>query len=508
MPLKGGKVNKGIDVVLYIRLSDEDEQKENNNESESITNQRKVLTDFAKERNFNIVNEYIDDGYTGLSFDRPGWNKLIDDIEKGSIQCILVKDFSRLGRENSKFLYYIQNYFPTHNVRIIAVNENYDSDVNFDEDIIPFKAVLNDLYSKDISRKVRSTLKSKMKNGEYVGSRPPYGYLKDPKNKNKLIVDPYASIIVKRIFSEFLNGKNMSMIAKNLTLDNIDVPSYYNSKAFDMKPKENIWKAQTIKYILTNEMYTGCLVQGKVENLSYKIGKQMRKSKNDWVKFKNAHEAIIDSNTYQQVQLLFQTKTHSIVNNSYLLTGLLRCKECGTSLCIYSSTKKPYINCKTYFLTHRMTCHSHSMNYYELEKLILDETKNALKTRIIDYDTINESLNLSTDKILKEIDEIKKQIQDLESKLKLIYEDRINQIISLEDYQNYCKEYKEKIENKNNEILALNEQLKDIQNDFTYDELVKSILELEQPDKLLMKKLIKKVVIDKNKEVEIYFNFC
>lgn len=502
-------MNKGIDAVLYIRLSDEDTQKDNNNnESESITNQRKVLKNYANDNNFNIINEYIDDGFTGLSFNRPGFNNLLKDIEQGKVHCIIVKDFSRLGRENSQFLYYIQNYFPTHNVRFIAVNENYDSNVNFDEDIVPIKAVFNDLYSKDISKKVRTSLNAKMKNGEYIGSRTPYGYLKDENNKNKLVIDPYASIIVKRIFSEFLNGKNMSQIAKGLTLDNIDVPSYYNQKAFAMKPKKNIWKAPTIKCILKNEIYTGNMIQGKVENMSYKIKKQVHKEKHNWIKVENTHEPIIDNNTYEQVQSLFKTKSHSISNNNYLLTGLIRCKECGTSLCIYNSGGFAYVNCKTYFLNHKMMCYSHSLNYNKLEELILNKLKEALNERIIDFDKINLSLGINNDRILNEISEVKKQIKDLENNIDLIYHDRINQIISVEEYQKYRYEYENKIKNKENEIMLLEQQLEDKKNNFTYKELVESILELKEPNKLLMKKLIKNIFINKNKEIEIHFNFC
>jgi len=497
-----------MNVGIYIRLSEEDKNKKEN-ESESIKNQRLFLLNYAKEKKFNIIKEYVDDGYTGLDYNRPQFKLMINDINNGLINCIITKDFSRLGRENSQFIYYVETFFPQKKVRYISVNDNYDSEINCDNDIVPFKSVINDFYSKDISKKVRSTIYSKMECGLYVGSKPCYGYKKDINNKNKLVIDTYPSIIVKSIFADFVNGKNMSQIARELTERKIDIPSFYNQKCVGKKPHYNIWKAQTIKYILTNEIYIGNMVQGKVQNISYKVKKRKKINKKNWKIVEGTHEPIISKELFFQAQKKLNSNVKYSKHTELLLIGLVKCKECGTALgSISTSNHKHYFNCKTYLLNHKMACYSHSINYEKLEKIVIDDLKTELNKRIINYEKINNNLNKKRDKITNDISNSKKSILDLKRKKEILYSDRLNNILSVEEYI----ETKEKIDNKikieSESIEKLKIELNDCENDFSYNSLVDSLLKLEKPNKLLLSLLIDKIEINKNKEIEISYNFC
>lgn len=497
-----------MNAGIYIRLSEEDKFKKEN-ESESIKNQRFFLLNYAKEKNINVINEYVDDGYSGLNYNRPRFNSMIDDIKNGIINCVITKDFSRLGRENSQFLFYVENFFPENNIRYISVNDNYDSDFNSDNDIVPFKSVFNDFYCKDISKKIRSSLYSKMKCGQYIGSKPCYGYKKDPNNKNKLIIDKYPSIIVKRIFADYVNGKNMSQIARELTEQKIDIPSIYNKKCIGKKPIYNIWKAQTIKYILTNQIYIGDMVQGKVQNISYKVKKRKIKDKKNWFIVEGTHEPIVDKETFSIVQKKIKSNVKYSKHTELLLIGLVKCKECGTALGSISTTNnKHYFNCKTYLLNHRMACYSHSINYEQLENIVFDDLKHELNKKIINYDKINNSLNKKKNKITNEITSLNKNILELKRKKEILYSDRLNNILTIEEYIETKKKIDDRIKVENENLENLKIELEDCNNNFSYNNLVDSLLKLENPNKALLNLLIEKIEINKNKEIEISYNFC
>ena len=200
-------------VGIYIRLSreDDDKDKEEESESESITNQRSFILDFLKENNYTLYDEYVDDGYSGTSFDRPAFKRMIKDIEQGKINMVVTKDMSRLGRDYVNFGHYIEKYFPEHNVRYIAVTDDVDTFIDcVGNDMVPFKAIFNDMYAKDISKKIKASIITKKKNGLFMGTHAPYGYSKDPNNNHKLIIDPVASIVVKRIYQMYLmTGRNL-----------------------------------------------------------------------------------------------------------------------------------------------------------------------------------------------------------------------------------------------------------------------------------------------------------
>ena len=226
-------------VGIYIRLSKEDEEKEKYSESESIQNQRVLLMQYIKENKLNFVSEYVDDGVSGTSFDRPGFNKMIEDIENEKINMVITKDLSRLGRDYVQTGLYTETYFPEHNVRYIAILDNIDTGLDSaNNDIAPFKSILNEMYAKDTSKKINSVLQSKRQQGEYLGTAP-YGYKKDPDNKYHLIIDEEAAEVVRTIFRKFLEGMGTMQIADYLSEQKIPIPSDYNKRKRTRRSKKH-----------------------------------------------------------------------------------------------------------------------------------------------------------------------------------------------------------------------------------------------------------------------------
>lgn len=274
--------------VLYLRLSRDDEK---NTESESIANQRLFLRNYAREHGFKITAEYCDDGYSGTTFDRPAFIEMLSQIEQGNISTIMTKDLSRLGRDYIKTGYYLEQYFPLHNIRYIAVNDGIDTvNENACNDMAPFRAVFNDMYAKDISKKVRCALDTKKREGKFIGAFAPYGYKKHPDDHNKLIIDNAEAEIVKEIFALRLRGKSNLYIAKHLTEKNITTPSGKSEK----------WNDVTIRRILMNETYTGSLVQNKSKTINYKVHKRIYLNESHWVVVPCTHEPIISKEIFNK----------------------------------------------------------------------------------------------------------------------------------------------------------------------------------------------------------------
>lgn len=317
-------------VGIYIRLSKEDQEKEKYSESESIQNQRTLLMQYIKENRLNFISEYVDDGVSGTSFDRPAFNKMIEDIEQGKINMIITKDLSRLGRNYVQSGYYTETYFPEHNVRYIAILDNIDTGLDSaNNDIAPFKSILNEMYAKDTSKKINSVLQSKRKQGEYLGTAP-YGYKKDPENKYHLIKDGEAAEVVKTIFRMYLEGYGTMQIADYLSEQKIPIPSDYSKKKRGTKSiTYGLWAQSTVRFILSNEIYTGTVIQGKRKKVSFKSKKFINLPEEDWVKVENMHEAIITHEDFERARKIIEaTKGSRVVQNDYLFKGLLRCYDC------------------------------------------------------------------------------------------------------------------------------------------------------------------------------------
>ena len=394
--------NSNYYAGLYIRLSKEDENKDIIDNSESVENQKQLLLKYIRENNYNLFDIYIDDGYTGTNFNRPSFLKMIDDIESKKINMVVVKDLSRLGRDYILTGYYTEIWFPKKNIRFISILDNIDSLYDINNEIMPFKSLINDMYSKDNSRKIKAALRIKQQLGKWVGGCPPFGYKSDPFNKNHLIVDYYESRIVKKIFKLFLNGYSISEIRNYLNENKIDTPNII--RKINNKKMTNKWSLSTIKSILTNQLYTGDLIQNRRKKINYKINKIIKNRIEDWIKVENTHEPIITKIDYKIVEEIINNKIN-IRKNTYILSGLLFCYECKNKIIIQNRNK--YTICSSYKKNSiNNVCTSHYNNYEVIEKIIVKDIYNEIK-------------NIDKEKIINILEKNKcKKIENLEQLLK------------------------------------------------------------------------------------------
>ena len=324
-------------VAIYIRLSREDLDKADSTDSLSVNNQKNVLMDYVKKNGYTLVDVYIDDGYTGTNFDRPAFKRMIKDIENGKIDMVITKDLSRLGRDYIATGEYVEKYFPLHSVRYVALLDGIDAFLDTcNNDIAPFKAVINDMYSRDNSKKIRTALKSMQQKGKWVGGCTPFGYTKDPKDKNHLIPDSKEAPIVKEIFRLAGNGMTYYQIKDKLTKDNVPTMCLLrDNKRVGEMSRKGIWSSKTVKGILSNELYLGDMVQNRRSRISYKIRKVVPNDKDDWIIVKNTHEALVDRKTFDKVQeMLKNCKVKSHKDIYRLLDGILFCGDCKHKISI------------------------------------------------------------------------------------------------------------------------------------------------------------------------------
>lgn len=297
--------------AIYLRLSKDDEA---NGESMSIANQRKLLLKYARDHHFSIEKEYVDDGYSGTSFCRPAFSRMISDIEQGEIRLVLTKDLSRLGRDYIKTGEYTELFFPSHGVRFIAVNDGYDSACS-SSDLIPFRNVINEMYARDISRKIRASLAVRMEEGSFIGSRPPYGYIavqtgEDGQRKRSLLPDPEAARVVRFLFSEAACGVKPSELALRLNAQKVPCPSAYRNKnSAKSDGTERLWTANTIIKLLHNPVYLGHLVQGKTRKLSFKSQIFRTVPPQERIRIPHAHPPLVSEEVFLQCEEQLRRRT-------------------------------------------------------------------------------------------------------------------------------------------------------------------------------------------------------
>ena len=368
-----------FNVAIYIRLSREDGDKE---ESDSVGNQRKLLTEYVnKHDDFILYDVYIDDGFTGTNFDRPDFHRMIADIEDNKVNCVVVKDLSRFARNYSDAGSLIDNLFVQMGVRFISLAENVDSYLNPDSVssiIVPITNVMNDQYCYQTSKKIRQVFDYKRRNGQYIGAFAPYGYVKHPKDKHRLIIDPDAAEIVKLIFSLFLKGTSKRAIALYLNEHGVPSPSAYKlQKGIPVSTRgydDPMWGARMIHSILTNPTYTGDLAQGRSRVKSYKVHEVESVPREEWVEVAGTHEAIIDYETFDKVQALLQrdTRTSPKGREVHLFSGFLKCADCGRAITrSVGNNNNVYYACSTYKNRSRTACTMHSIKHNRLEAAVL-----------------------------------------------------------------------------------------------------------------------------------------
>lgn len=396
---KAQSITKEVYVAIYLRLSRDDQN--DGTESMSISNQRDMLMAYCEERGWKVYDIYIDDGFTGTNFERPGFQRMIGDINEGYISVVLTKDLSRLGRNYIMTGQYTDFFFPEHGVRYVAVNDSYDSDKD-DNDIAPFKNILNEMYAKDISKKVRSVRQTSAKQGKFMGSKPPFGYVKSPEDKHLLVIDPPAAEIVKRLFREFAGGDSGRNIAAKLNGEGVDTPAEYYFKQTGKRSTRGDngqqWGSCTIMQLLRNQVYIGDMVQCKRKVSSFKTKKRLVTSPEDWVIVEDTHEAIIDRFTWECVQRrMDSTKCasshHSIRVNSTdevnIFSGIIRCADCGAAMAFNrkvgkSGAERRFYRCSRYANSGSKSCSMHTIDADTLESIILSDIQYYAQTAITD----------------------------------------------------------------------------------------------------------------------------
>lgn len=514
--------NSNFKVGIYIRLSRDD----GNIESDSIVSQRSLLNQYIKENNLTKVDEYVDDGFTGINFERPSFKRMINDVESGKVNMIITKDMSRLGRDYIGTGELIEKYFPNKNVRYIAINDGIDTFIdNTNNDIAPFKAIMNDMYAKDISKKVKTSLHSRMKEGLYVSGRCPFGYMKDPVNKNHLVINEEQAKTVKLIFDLALKENTYHFIAQELTKRKIKTPaSYYNyvwnTKCINtncISQEYGVWVDTTIKAILTNQIYVGDTVQGKTKKVNYKLKKTVKNKPNDFIIVENTHEAIIDRDTFNYVQtLLPKNVKRPEKKRFYLLDGLLYCGDCKHRITIRYQTKtgRSYTTCdyyRTYSKYH--VCTTHTNNYEALERVILDNIIGVCK-KYLDKNKVKDSIgNISpldnTLKIKKQIESLGLINNKLTENLDKTYMNMLKGIIDEEQYVRVSESLKQEIENNRKNIDNLkNESIEANKIDNKQiEKYINEFLSIEKPTRELIINLVHKIYIYQDKTIDIIFTF-
>lgn len=416
-------------TAFYCRISRDDGI---DKESNSIANQRAMLKQYANAYGLQVYDEYIDDGYSGTTFDRPALSRMFEDIETGKVHVVLVKDMSRLGRNNALFMYYVEEVFSDLDIRFIAINDRVDTDQE-DNEIMPFKSVLNEYYARDTSKKIRSSKRTTALTGGFTGSFAPYGYQIDPENKQKLIIDPEAAATVERIFELSKAGSSTHQIARTLCNDGILIPRAYRaSKKGTLEQNKGFrmptdWVGKNVKMILNNQVYLGHMVSHKTQTKSFKNKKPVKVSKEDWITVKHTHTAIIDEETFELVQKFIHVKKQPTkTGKPNLFVGLVKCPDCGRNLA-YSNPKgkEPRFRCRTYVRNSNL-CTTHSISYIALFKIILNDIeKHVMNMETLGNQFMEEMRELSEKSGNKKIHQFKRELVNLEKRI-----DEIDRIIT------------------------------------------------------------------------------
>lgn len=477
------KIKKIYHAAIYVRLSKEDGDVSNavKAESNSISNQKNLIRDFLKDKeDIEVVSERVDDGYSGSNFERPTFKLMLEDIKKGIVDCVIVKDLSRFGREYIDSGRYIERLFPALGVRFIAINDNYDSlngKEQADEIIIPFKNLINDAYCRDISVKIRSHLEVKRKNGEFIGSFAPYGYQKSENDRNSLIIDPIAAGIVKDIFRMKLHGLSQDAIANRLNDMGVLSPMEYKSAtgsnyqtSFKTSDKA-VWSSVTVRRILENELYIGNLVQGRQTTPNHKVKKTILKPEKDWVRIEKNHEAIISDRDFSIVQRLLGMDTRISPKQSevYPLAGLIVCADCGAAMvrknACAGGKKYQYYVCSRNKETKE--CSNHRIAVDRLEETVLQLLRVQI-SNILDLKQVMEKVSTIPFQEL-DIRELEKRIEQKETEIgrcmelrNMLYEDMKDGIVSKEDYMELHEAYTQKRNLAEDAVRKMKQEIKDI----------------------------------------------
>ena len=521
-------------TALYCRLSRDDELQ---GDSNSIKNQKAILKKYADDNGFINTEFFVDDGVSGTTFDRPDFQRMIAEMESGKIGTIIVKDMSRLGRDYLKVGYYTEIAFPNAEVRFIAINNGVDSANQQDSDFTPFLNIINEWYAKDTSKKIRAVFKAKGESGKPLCTTPPFGYKKDPDDKNHWIVDEEAAKVVKYIFQLCIEGYGPTQIAHKLKDEGIFTPSYY-FKSIGLYPTAIIteepckWSARTVANILDKQEYLGHTINFKTRRKSYKIKKKIDNDPSEWKIFKNKHEAIIDEETFNTVQRIRNgRRRRTLLGDMPLLSGMVYCADCGSKLYQVRSKDwnhdKEYMVCATYRKRGKHNCTSHQIRNIDIEKALLYMIQ-QVTAFARDYEdefvelvakNKNKELERKIRECKKELEQSMNRVSKIDLLIQRLYEDNVEGKISDEQFIKMTSAYENEQQTLNVRITELNKIIKNEQEKITntsnFLNLVKCYTNITKLDAEIIRTFIEKVYIynvdtigtKKIKKIKIVFNF-
>ncbi len=525
------KAKEFYNTAIYLRLSRDDEDIDGSkSESNSISSQRDMIRSYIrKQDNMEIYDIYVDDGWSGANFDRPEFKRMMQDIEAGKIDCVIVKDLSRLGRDYIEAGRLIQKTFPAFSVRFIALTDHFDSltaDYNETSLVVPVKNFVNDSYCRDISSKVRSHQKVKRENGEFIGAFCVYGYRKSSEKRNALIPDEYAADIVRKIFAWKIDGYSNLAIAEKLDELGILSPMEYKKMqgakfqtgfVTGIKTK---WSAVAVKRILTNENYIGTLVQGKEEKVNYKVKKSVRKPEEEWTKVENAHEAIVSEEDFFIVQdlLRIDTRAGAGEKKAHIYAGLLFCGDCMEPMIRrvnrYKGKETVSFICST--KNKSGECSRHTISEEDLNYLVLTGLRQQVSLFLNKSRVLNavEQMEINFEEVVsfdKEIDKLHKEQDKYLSLRAGLYEDLKNQIITEEDFKNFREIYENKYQELEKAIHNQEETIKKLfKSGVTAGrnlERMKSFMQITEIDRVTLISFVKRILVYEDKRVYLELRY-
>ena len=508
-------------TALYCRLSRDDELQ---GDSNSILNQKAILQKFADDNGLGNTMFFVDDGYSGTNFDRPDWQRLISLAEDGKIGTVIVKDMSRLGRDYLKVGYYTEVFFPGVDIRFIAINNGVDSANQQDSDFTPFLNIINEWYAKDTSKKIRAVFKAKGQSGKPLCTNPPYGYVKNPEDKSRWIIDPEAAEVVREIFSLCVQGYGPTQIAKELTRRQIENPVAHARRlgiTIPAKPLDDdpcIWHDSTVARLLTRVEYLGHTANFKTYRKSYKNKKQMHNDREEWQIFENTHEAIIDQETFDIVQKIRDGRRRlTPMGEMPILSGMLFCADCGAKL--YQVRGRGWEHSQEYFVcaTYRKQkgkCSSHQIRNVVIEQLLLDDIRRVTSyarehedefVRLVTQKSKQETeRNLRESK--KELEAAKARVSKLDGIIQRLYEDNIEGKVSDERFAKLTDTYEAEQRDLERRIAELQSFMANTKNESlgvdTFLTLVRRYTDIKELDAELIRVFVEKILVYKAEKVD------
>ena len=507
-------------AALYIRLSKEDESE---GPSQSVQNQESLLREFVQEHRLTVFDTYVDDGWSGTNFDRPSFQRMIADIEAKKVNMVITKDLSRLGRDYIMTGHYMERYFPEHRVRYISLLDGIDTGVDSTaNDITPFRAIMNDMYAKDISKKIKSVKRDKQRKGQFIGGKPVYGYKMHPTEKNKIVIDEEVAPIVRRIFALALSGMSCRNIATLLNQEGVPTPATYAGLPVARPgPYTGLWSSERISDMLQNETYIGNMVQGRSVKISYKSKKCLKQNPANWVVVEGTHEPLVDRETFQKVRMLVNSRRHTRSRTyDFLLKGLIFCHECGYPLTVLNRKNSKgedvlYFVCRTYQrFTKAGVCTCHSIKEKTVTDVVIAKVREVCQAYLnpdellpVAQEAVENARKQSS--LETELQALQSKIDSLTANLDRMYTDRLSGLLPEADFQRIfgrIKLEREQMEEKRQELEL--RQKSPVRSEDRARELVQRFIETAGESRELLVSLIERVELTEDKEIIIKFRFA